>query len=182
MGKFAKKHMFVASRWHFFNLGDTLTKKPVTPQDDKDCYKSLVSKKYLIMPPLSPDLGPGHSQNLVPDIAILGPNQGSSPFAFSPAAQYFRGGVTRDRRIWNGRDPPSSIRKPTNVYVYTILYVYNTIRHHVTLYMGPTPPWGALFPRNHKAISFCSNLTRRSTGVSQPTTAAIYSLLRNFDF
>ena len=42
-----------------------------------------------------------------------------------------------------------------------------TIRHHVTLYMGPTPPWVALlFPRNHKAISFCSNLTRTSTGVS----------------
>ena len=64
---------------------------------------------------------------------------------------------------------PALLYKATHVYTmqYTGATHERTIRHHVTLYMGPTPPWVALlFPRNHKAISFCSNLTRTSTGVS----------------
>ena len=75
-GKFAGKHV-LPHRWHFFNLGDVLTKKPVTTQDDEDCYKSLVSKNTKSSPLLSRDLRPGQSCSRY----RVWPNQ--EPFAFA---------------------------------------------------------------------------------------------------
>ena len=93
-------------RWHFFNLGDVLTKKPVTTQDDDDCYKSLVSKNTKSSPLLSRDLRPGQSCSRY-HVWPRTKNHLLLPFCGS----IFQRRGDRDRRIWNGRDPPCCIRR-----------------------------------------------------------------------
>ena len=152
------------SRWHFFNLGDILTKKPVTPQDDKDCYKSLVSKNTKSC---------RHWVQIWSRTAkilfqISGPNQGSFAFAFRP--------LNISEAVWQ-RSENLKWKRPTLLYKATHVYTmqcnaleqqrkepYDTM--WPCIWGSHTTPWVALFPRNHKAISFCSNLTRPSTGVS----------------
>ena len=105
-GKFAGKHV-LPHRWHFFNSGDVLTKKPVTTQDDEDCYKSLVSKNTKSSPLLSRDLRPGQSCSRY-RVWPRTKNHLLLPFCGS----IFQRRGDRDRRIWNGRDPPCCIRRP----------------------------------------------------------------------
>ena len=151
-------------RWHFFNLGDVLTKKPVTTQDDEDCYKSLVSKNTKSSPLLSRDLRPGQSCSRY-RVWPRTKNHLLLPFCGS----IFQRRGDRDRRIWNGRAPPCCIRRVLCVQEaiqrcdgekghtapYDLCSVYGTC----------TPRAETLFPNNHKAISFCSDLTPDSAGV-----------------
>ena len=108
--KFAKKHMCCfPSRWHFFNLGDILTKKPVTPQDDKDCYKSLVSKNTKSC---------RHWVQIWSRTAkilfqISGPNQGSFAFAFRP--------LNISEAVWQ-RSENLKWKRPTLLYKATHVY------------------------------------------------------------
>ena len=118
-------------------------------------------KKYKIMLPLSPDLGPGQ-----PKSCFRYRVQTKDLWLLLFGCSIFQRRCDRDRRIWNGRDPPSCIRQP----VYTRCYTME--QHRKTPYdtmwpciWDPHHEW-PFFPRNHKAISFCSNLTRTSTGVS----------------
>ena len=148
-------------RWHFFDLGDVLTKKPVTTQDDEDCYKSLVSKNTKSSPLLSRDLRPGQSCSRY-RVWPRTKNHLLLPFC----GLIFQRRGDRDRRIWNGRDPPCCIRRVVCTRSNTALW--RSKKAHCTIW----PVYGtstlravALFPNNHKAISFCSDLTPGSAGV-----------------
>ena len=148
-------------RWHFFNLGDVLTKKPVTTQDDDDCYKSLVSKNTKSSPLLSRDLRPEQSCSRY-RVWPRTKNHLLLPFC----GPIFQSRGDRDRRIWNGRDPPCCIRQA--VYTRSNTALWQRKRAHSTIwpvYGTSTPRAVAFFPNNHKAISFCSDLTPDSAGV-----------------
>ena len=114
--------------------------------------------------------------NLVPDIAS-GQTKNHLLLPFS----IFQRRGDRDRRIWNGRDPPCCIRR--------VLCIQEAIQR-CDREKGHTAPYDlcnvygsstlravALFPNNHKAISFWPSPPQGSQA-----TAAIYSLPRKVDF
>ena len=72
-------------------------------------------KKYKIMLPLSPDLGPGQ-----PKSCFRYRVQTKDLWLLLFGCSIFQRRCDRDRRIWNGRDPPSCIRQPVYTRCYTI--------------------------------------------------------------
>ena len=122
-------------RWHFFNLGDVLTKKPVTTQDDEDCYKSLVSKNTKSSPLLSRDLRPGQSCSRY---RVYWPNQ--EPFAFAVLRlNISEAGWQRSENLKWKR--PALLYKARPVYKkqYSVVTEKKGTRHHMTcvVCMGP---------------------------------------------